>query len=131
MREWEDRYIGVWSDGLGLEIRVARVQGARFKVSVARDGVPIARPWMNHQPAVDMPAMYTYDALEGSDFSVDLGPEKSGYYLHLTYEECNYMEPDSGEIISTTVSGPDCAAVDRLREYSNLFLCRALLRRAT
>lgn len=131
MMECEDRYIGVWSDGLGTEIRVDKVQGSHFKVSVRRDGVPIARPWMNNEAAVDMPALYTYDALDGSDFSVDLGPAKCGYCLHLSYEEFNYLEPDGGEIISTAVSGPDCDDLDRLKEYSNLFLCRELLRRAT
>jgi hypothetical protein len=131
MMEWKDRYIGVWPDGLGAEIRVDKVQGSRFKVSVLRDGIPIARPWMNDEPAVDMPAIYTYDALDGSDFSVDLGPAKSGFCLHLSYEESNYLEPEGGEIISTAVSGPDNDNADRLGEYSKLFLCRELLHRVT
>lgn len=131
MMEWEDRYIGVWSDSLGTEIRVDRVQGLHFKVSVLRNGVPIARPWMDDEPAVDMLALYTYDALDGADFSVDLGPAKSGFCLHLFYEESNYLEPDGGELISTAVSGPDCDNLDRLKEYFNLFLCRELLHRTT
>ena len=131
MMEWEDRYIGVWSDGLGTEIRVDKVQGPHFKVSVLRNGVPIARPWMDNAPAVDMPAIYTYDALDGSDFSVDLGPANSGYSLHLSYEEFDYLEPDGGEIISTGLSGPDCDNFDKLKEYSDLFLCQELLHRAT
>ena len=129
MADWEDRYIGRWSDGNGTEVEVVKVGRHRFVVSYLRDGSPIARPWMNDRPSIDMPARYIENPLEGDDFVVELSGTTGDYSLHLHYEEFDYLLPENGEIISTAVSGPERYDKDLLRECSSRFLCNEHLHR--
>ena len=85
---------------------------------------------MNDQPSIEMPARYIEDPLEGDDFVVELSGATGDYSLHLQYEECDYLLPANGEIISTAVSGPERYDKDLLPEYTSRFLCNEHLHRS-
>ena len=123
MAEWEDRYIGTWTDGNGRRIEIRKVQQQHFLVSFFQNDLPVQRPWMNGMPSTDMKARYYYDTLDGSDFIVELSGSDDRYSLHLSYEEFNYLLPENGEILSTAVSGPEHGDDRLLDECSSRFLC--------
>ena len=106
MDDWEDRYVGHWSDGVGTEIKVTKLRQHKFLVSYFRDGQPVQRSWLGNRPSIDMLATYIVDPLEGDDFEVELSDSDSGYTLNLNYEQSDWLRPDDGEIISTAITGP-------------------------
>ena len=129
MDDWEDRYVGHWSDGVGTEIKVVKLRKHKFLVSYFRDGQPVKRPWTGDQPSIDMPATYIVDPLEGDDFEVELSDSHSGYTLNLHYEQSDWLRPDDGEIISTAVSGPSDYDERLFDACGKHFLCHEHLRR--
>jgi hypothetical protein len=130
MDDWEDRYVGHWSDGVGTEIKVVKLSKHKFLVSYFRDGQPIQRPWMDDRPSVDMPATYIVDPLEGDDFEVELSGSNSGYTLNLHYEQSDWLRPDDDrEIISTVISGPSNYDERLFDACSKCFLCHKHLHR--
>lgn len=131
MDDWEDRYVGRWFDGNGTEIEIVKVCRHRFVVSYWRNGRAISRPWMKNQPSIEMPARYIDDPLSGGDFVVDLTESQGDCSLHLYYEECDYLSPEKGEIISTTVSVPERYDKALLDQCCSLFLCQDHLHRLT
>lgn len=128
MPEWEDRYVGRWFDGEGTEVEILKVHRHRFLVTYLRDGLPIARPWMNGQPSIQMPARYIEDAFEGDVFVVEL-TESGDYTLILDYMGCGTLLPGEGEEISTAISGPSEYDSQFLDECSSRFLCHRRLQR--
>ena len=130
MDDWEDRYVGHWSDGVGTEIKVVKLSKHKFLVSYFRDGQPIQRPWMGDRPSIDMPATYIVDPLEGDDFEVELSGSNSGYALNLHYEQSDWLRPDDDrEIISTAISGPSNYDERLFDACSKCFLCHEHLYR--
>lgn len=125
---WEDRHVGRWFDGKGTEIEIVKVSRHRFLVTYLRDGMPIARPWMNDQPSIQMPARYIEDAFDGDRFLVEL-TETGDYLLELDYMGCDPFGPEQGEEISTATVGPPEYDNDLLHECSSLFLCHERLHR--
>ncbi len=128
MPEWEDRYVGRWFDGKGTEIEIVKVSRHRFLVTYLRDGLPIARPWMNGQPSIQMPARYIEDAFDGDAFVVEL-TEAGDFLLQLDYMGCDRLRPELGEEISTATVGPARYDSHLLDECSSLFLCHGRLHR--
>jgi hypothetical protein len=123
MVDWEDRYIGTWTDGNGHRIEIRKVKHREFLVSFFRNDSPVLRPWMDDQPSTDMRAKYFYDTLDGSDFIVELSGSDNRYSLHLSYEEYDYLLPKNGEILSTAVSGPEHGDHRIMDDCSSRFLC--------
>lgn len=129
MDDWEDRYVGHWSDGIGTEIKVTKVRQHNFLISYFRDGQPVQRPWLGNQPSIDMLATYIVDPLEGDDFAVELSDSESGYALNLHYEQSDWLRPDDGEIISTAIIGPSKYGKTLFDACVKNFLCHQHLRR--
>lgn len=123
MAEWEDRYIGVWTDGNGHRIEIRKVMNREFLVSFFRNDSAVLRPWMNDQPSIDMRAQYFYDTHDGSDFVVELSGSDNRYSLHLSYEEYDYLLPENGEILSTAVSVPEHGDHRLIGDCKSRFLC--------
>lgn len=67
MDDWEDRYVGHWTDGVGTEIKIVKLRKHKFLVSYFREGQLVQRPWMGDQPSIDMPATYIVDPLEATN----------------------------------------------------------------
>jgi hypothetical protein len=59
---------------------------------------------MDNQPAIDMPAKYTIDALDGSDFAIDLWPPNYRFSMHLCYESDFELESEQCEALTVGVS---------------------------
>ena len=82
---WEDNYIGVWAGKPARELHIRKIKTRRYLTTLLINGQPIARPWMNNEPTVDMPARYSFSALDGSDFSIDLWSDRR-FEISLNYE---------------------------------------------
>ncbi len=131
MDEWEDRYVGLWSDGNGTKIEIKKVRRHHFVVSFLRNDAPVERPWLNGMPSTEMHARYIEDPIDGDAFIVELSGGDGDYSLHLHYEESDYLLPGNGEIVSTAISGPQRYDEQLLRECSSRFLCNDHLHRVT
>jgi hypothetical protein len=83
---WEDNFIGVWAGEPSRELRIRKVGPRRYLATLMVNGKPIKRPWMNDELTIDMPATYSFNALDGSDFSIDLWP-KGRFQISLSYEQ--------------------------------------------
>lgn len=86
---WEDNYIGVWAGEPARELHIRKIKPQRYLTTLLMNGQPIARPWMNNEPTVDMPTTYFFSALDGSDFLIDLWSDRR-FEISLTYEP-NYQ----------------------------------------
>lgn len=82
---WEDNYVGQWADDPRRHLSIRKVRNRHYLATLLIDGQPIARPWMDNAPTVDMPAIYTFTPLDGSDFSIDLWT-KQRFKISLDYE---------------------------------------------
>ncbi|MFO0975720.1 MAG: hypothetical protein U0996_04940 [Planctomycetaceae bacterium] len=82
---WEDNYVGQWADDPQQHLSIRKVRDRHYLATLLIDGQPIARPWMDNAPTVDMPAIYTFTPLDGSDFSIDLWT-KQRFTISLDYE---------------------------------------------
>lgn len=96
---WEDNYIGIWAGPPSRELHIRKVGRRRYLATLLIHGEPIQRPWMNDAPTIDMPASYSFSALDGSDFLVDLWTKKR-FLLSLDYEQDYHMR-----------DGPPCEAL--------------------
>ena len=82
---WEDNYIGDWAGEPSRELRIRKVGPRRFLATLLINGQPIKRPWMNDEPTIDMPATYSFSALGGPEFSIDLW-SNGRFAINLNYE---------------------------------------------
>ena len=69
---WEDNYVGNWLGEPTRQLQIRKVKDRRYLATLLIDGMPILRPWMNDAPSIDMPAQYTFTALNGGEFSIDI-----------------------------------------------------------
>ncbi len=82
---WEDNYVGDWVGEPARTLHIRKVKDRHYLATLLLDGQPIARPWMDDTPTIDMPARYTFTALDGSDFSIDLWTNNR-FAISLSYE---------------------------------------------
>ena len=82
---WEDNYIGVWAGKPARELHIRKIKPRQYLATLLINGQPIARPWMNNELTVDMPTRYSFSALDGSDFSIDLWSDRR-FGINLNYE---------------------------------------------
>ena len=82
---WEDNYVGVWIGKPSRELRIRKLGPRRYLATLLINGQPIRRPWMNDEPTVDLPATYSFNAMDGSDFLVDLWTNER-FAISLNYE---------------------------------------------
>ena len=82
---WEDNYVGEWIGAPARKLNIRKSKDRHYLATLLIDGRPIARPWMDDAPTIDMPARYTFTALDGSDFSIDLWTNQR-FAISLNYE---------------------------------------------
>lgn len=87
---WEDNYIGVWIGEPSRELRIRKVRPRRYRATLLIGGRPVNRPWMNGEPTVDMPATYSFTALGGPVFAVDLWSHRR-FEIDLDYRPDYYL----------------------------------------
>ena len=104
LMEWTDNYLGCWADGHGSELEIGRVAENLFKVTLLQNGQPILRPWCNQQPAVDMPASYVDDVMDGDEFAVDLWPPNKGFELILAFEPKYELDAQYRDSLTVCIS---------------------------
>ena len=97
---WEDNYIGTWIGEPSRMLTIRKVGRRKYVASLTIDGEPVRRPWTDGAPTIDMPAEYTFDALDGSDFCVDLWPPKRRLSMHLGYEPSYELDPEQREALT-------------------------------
>ena len=101
---WEDNYVGRWIGEPSRTLTITKVGPRRYLVTLMLNGSPAKRPWMDDQPAINMPAEYTWDALDGADFIVDLWPPGCRFSLHLSYEPEFDLDPERREALTIGMS---------------------------
>lgn len=116
---WEDNYIGTWVGAPSRVLTIRKIGDRKYLVSLTVDGKPVLRPWMNGEPTTNMPAEYTFDGLDGSDFCVDLWPPKTRLSIHLGYEPSYELDPEQREAL-TFAFGGNVNMLEKSREYCNL-----------
>ena len=82
---WEDNFIGEWAGKPSRELHIRKVKDRHYLATLLVDGQPLLRPWMDNAPTIEMPARYSFTALEGSDFSIDLWTDRR-FAISLSYE---------------------------------------------
>jgi hypothetical protein len=82
---WEDNYVGQWAGEPARELHIRKVRDRHYLATLLIDGQPVARLWMDNALTIDMPARYTFTALDGSDFSIDLWSDER-FAISLNYE---------------------------------------------
>lgn len=115
---WEDHYIGIWVGPPSRELHIRKVGPSRYLATLLIHGEPIQRPWMNDALTIDMPASYSFSALEGSDFSVDLWTKKR-FALSLNYEP-DYQMRDGPSCEALTMGIARDEELDFLEQYHDL-----------
>jgi hypothetical protein len=101
---WEDNYVGRWIGEPSRVLTITKVGARRYLVSLTVNDSPVKRPWMDDEPTIDMPAEYTFDALDGADFVVNLWPPGRRFSLHLSYEPDFVLESRRREALTVGVS---------------------------
>ena len=111
---WEDNYIGVWAGESARELHIRKIKPRRYLATLLINGQPIARPWMNNEPTVDMPARYSFSALDGSDFSIDLWSDRR-FEISLNYEPDYqiYNEPPCEALTMGITRDPELEFLDQ------------------
>ena len=104
MRSWIDSYVGEWKDAAGnrLSIRKITDESASVTFLAAPGRAPIARPWCDARPSVDMPARY-YPA-DGPELIVELWEKGKGFTLDLCYEDDYALREGSIEALTVGLS---------------------------
>ncbi|MHC4351992.1 MAG: hypothetical protein ACYS0H_04665 [Planctomycetota bacterium] len=115
---WEDNYVGVWIGEPSRELRIRKVGPRRYLATLLINGQPIKRPWMNDEPTVDMPATYSFSAMDGSDFSVDLWTNER-LAISLNYEP-DYQIYDDPPCEALTMGITRDSELDFLDQYYDL-----------
>ena len=116
---WEDNYVGDWAGQPNRELHIRKVKGRHYLATLLIDGQPIERPWMENAPTIDMPARYTFSALDGSDFSIDLWTKKR-FVIFLTFEPSFqiYNDPPCDAL---TMAITRSSKLEFLDQYYHLF----------
>jgi len=59
---------------------------------------------MNNEPAIDMPAEYSFDALDGDELAVLLWPPGRRFLMHLDYEMNYELDAERRESLVVTTA---------------------------
>lgn len=114
---WEDNYVGDWVGEPSRLLRIRKIAPRKYLATLTLDGSPVARDWMDNEQAVDMPAEYTFDALDGSDFAVDLWPPGSRISIHLNYEPSFELDMQRRDALTMGLSC-DESLIDKMDDYT-------------
>jgi len=104
---WEDNYIGTWVGEPSRVLTIRKIGHRKYVASLTINGKPVLRPWMDGEPTIDMPAEYTFDALDGSDFCIDLWPPRTRLSMHLGYEPSYELDPEQRESLTFALSSDE------------------------
>ena len=115
---WEDNYIGVWAGEPARELRIRKLKPKHYLATLLINGQPIERPWMNSELTVDMSATYSFTALDGSDFSIDLW-SNGRFAISLNYEP-DYQIYDDPPCEALTMGITRDSDLDFLDQYYDM-----------
>ena len=81
------KYEGYWQNGDGHHVHISINNETTAHVSFlsGEELQPVNRPWFNNKPSIAMEAHF--DSFESSELVVELWETKSGFCLHLLYEQ--------------------------------------------
>lgn len=68
---WINTYEGSWRDSEGYTLVIRIVDDENAIVDFLKNGVPIARPWLQNVPCTKLKA--SYEPMEGPELRIDLG----------------------------------------------------------
>jgi hypothetical protein len=115
---WEDNYIGLWAGEPSRQLHIRKHRPRHYLATLLIDGQPIERPWMGGKPSIDMPAVYTFTALDGSNFSIDLWT-RNRFEISLHYEP-DFQIYDHPSCEALTMGTTRDAELNFLDQYNHL-----------
>jgi len=84
MESYIDNYVGEWADPYGWRLCITKVNATSASVSLFAENQPLARPWYESKPSIEM--LSTYDPAHSPALVVELWAKDKGFDLHLNFE---------------------------------------------
>jgi hypothetical protein len=102
MESYIDNYAGEWADLYGRCLRITKINSTTASVSLFAENKPLARPWYESRPSIEMLA--TYDPADSPQLVVELWETGKGFALHLNLEPAYELEKERRDSLTVSLS---------------------------
>ena len=102
MESYIDNYVGEWADPYGRCLRITKINATTASVSLFAENQPLARPWYETRPSLEMLA--TYDPADSPQLVVKLWATGKGFALHLNFEPAYELDKERRDSLTVALS---------------------------
>jgi hypothetical protein len=102
MESYIDNYVGKWTDPCGRCLRITKINATTAAVSLFAENQPLARPWHENRPSIEMLA--TYDSADSPQLVIELWARGKGFELHLYFEPAYELDKDRRDSLTIALS---------------------------